>query len=377
VEELRAEQKRISKNYITLDESIKKQNFEKALDIKERIKELESDLSKIENQRNKILLQIPNLPLENIPVGKSDAENIVLKEVGEKPKFDFVPKDHIDLGQIWDLIDFESAAKVTGSNFCYVKNEAVFLELALIFYAFDVLTKSGFIPIITPDLAREQFYRGTGYLPHGPEAQIYEVKDLDLGLIATAEITLAGMHGDAIFEEKSLPKKYVGLSHCFRQEAGAYGKYSKGLYRLHQFTKVEMFVYSHPNDSLKMHDELLSLEEKIWQGLGIPYRVVEMCTGDLGAQAVRKLDLEAWMPGRGDWGEVTSTSNTTDYQARRLNIRFRRSDGSLDFVHTLNGTAIAISRALIAIFENYQQKDGSILIPEVLQKYLPFNRIRE
>ncbi|PIP91973.1 serine--tRNA ligase [Candidatus Wolfebacteria bacterium CG18_big_fil_WC_8_21_14_2_50_39_7] len=365
IDDLRAEQNKFS------DE----RKIEQATKIKDKIQNLESDLKKLEQNRQNILEQLPNLPLDDVPVGKDESENVVIKEVGEKPKFNFQSKDHLELGKSLDLIDFETAVKVSGSNFYYLKNQAVLLELALTNYAFDILTKEGFTPLITPDLARQKFYTGTGYLPQGPEAQTYKIKDSDLGLIATAEITLAGIHSDEILDEKDLPKKYAGFSHCFRLEAGSYGKYSKGLYRIHQFSKIEMYVYCSPEKSEKIHQYLLSLEEKIFQGLGIPYRVVEMCTGDLGAQAAKKYDLEAWMPGRGDWGEITSTSNTTDYQARRLGIRFKRKDGSVEFTYTLNGTAIAISRTIIAILENYQQKDGSVLVPKVLQKYLNFKKI--
>jgi len=365
IDDLRAEQKKLS------DE----RKIQEATKIKDKIQSLEADFKKIEKNREEILYELPNLPLDDVPLGKSEKDNAVLREVGKKPEFNFEPKDHLELGKSLNLIDFETAAKVSGSNFYYLKNQAALLELALINYAFDILMKEGFAPIITPDLARQKFYTGTGYLPQGPEAQTYEIKDSDLGLVATAEITLAGIHSDEILDEKDLPKKYAGFSHCFRLEAGAYGKYSKGLYRIHQFSKVEMYVYCLPEESEKNHQYLLSLEEKIFQDLGIPYRVVEMCTGDLGSQAAKKYDLEAWMPGRGDWGEITSASNTTDYQARRLGIKFRRKDGSIEFVHTLNGTAIAISRTLIAILENYQQKDGSVLVPKVLQKYLNFKKI--
>ena len=365
IDDLRAEQNKFS------DE----RKIEQATKIKDKIQNLESDLKKLEQNRQNILEQLPNLPLDDVPVGKDESENVVIKEVGEKPKFNFQSKDHLELGKSLDLIDFETATKVSGSNLYYLKNQAVLLELALTNYAFDILTKEGFTPLITPDLARQKFYTGTGYLPQGPEAQTYKIKDSDLGLIATAEITLAGIHSDEILDEKDLPKKYAGFSHCFRLEAGSYGKYSKGLYRIHQFSKIEMYVYCSPEKSEKIHQYLLSLEEKIFQGLEIPYRVVEMCTGDLGAQAAKKYDLEAWMPGRGDWGEITSTSNTTDYQARRLGIRFKRKDGSVEFTYTLNGTAIAISRTIIAILENYQQKDGSVLVPKVLQKYLNFKKI--
>jgi len=398
IDDLRAGQKKESKSFAVSKEALlrsgamtrhsaqfkplvsKEALLRAAKEIKAKIQNSEADLKQLEIKREEILEQIPNLPLDDVPVGKDESENVVIREVGEKPKFNFQPKDHLELGKSLDLIDFETGAKVSGSNFYYLKNQAALLELALINYAFDILTKEGFTPMITPDLARQKFYTGTGYLPQGPEAQTYEIKDSDLGLIATAEITLAGIHSDEILDEKDLPKKYAGFSHCFRLEAGSYGKYSKGLYRIHQFSKVEMYVYCLPEESEKTHQYLLSLEEKIFQGLGIPYRVVEMCTGDLGAQAAKKYDLEAWMPGRGDWGEITSTSNTTDYQARRLNIRYRSQKSEvrgqkLEYVHTLNGTAIAISRAIIAILENYQQKDGSILVPKVLQKYLNFKKI--
>jgi seryl-tRNA synthetase len=365
IDDLRAEQNKLS------DE----RKINEATKIKDKIQNLEGDLKKLEQNRQNILEQLPNLPLDDIPVGKDESKNVVIKEVGEKPEFKFQPKDHLELGKALDLIDFETAAKVSGSNFYYLKNQAALLELALTNYAFDILTKEGFTPLITPDLARQKFYTGTGYLPQGPEAQTYEIKDSDLGLIATSEITLAGVHADEILDEKDLPKKYAGFSHCFRLEAGSYGKYSKGLYRIHQFSKVEMYVYCLPEESEKTHQYLLSLEEEIFQGLGIHYRVVEMCAGDLGAQAAKKYDLEAWMPGRDGWGEITSTSNTTDYQARRLNIKYRKKDNTTEYVHTLNGTALAVSRTLIAILENYQQKDGSILVPKVLQKYLNFKKI--
>lgn len=336
---------------------------------KEEIKALESKLSELEAERDKALRAIPGLPDSKAPLGKSEAENVVLREVGKRRKFDFEPKDHLELGESLGIIDFEAGAKVAGSGFYYLKNDGALLELALVQYALDFLRKNGFELWLTPDLAREKFYLGTGYQPRGPEAQTYVISDSDLGLIATAEVTLAGIHAEETLAEESLPRRYAGYSHCFRQEGGAYGKYSKGLYRVHQFTKVEMFVYSRPEDSSRMHEELLKLEEELWQGLEIPYRAVEMCTGDLGAQAARKFDLEAWMPGRKDWGEVTSTSNTTDYQARRLGIRFRGKEGT-KFAHTLNGTAIATSRAIIAILENYQRKDGKVDVPKVLQRYM-------
>ncbi len=370
LEEMRAEHNIASdaiakKSGIERDEAIVKSK-----ELKDRIGHKEFELKTLEDEAGELLRQIPNLPLLEVPPGVSEKDNVVLREVGDKPDFNFEPKDHAVLGVDLGILDFESGSKVAGAGFYYLKNEGVLLELALVHYALDVLRERKFSLWLTPDLAREQFYVGTGYLPRGPEAQIYEIKESDLGLIATAEVTLAAVHADEILAEERLPMRYAGYSHCFRQEAGSYGKYSKGLYRVHQFTKVEMFVFVKPEDSAVIHEELLGIEEAIWQGLAIPYRVVEMCAGDLGAQAARKFDLEAWMPGRGDWGEVTSTSNTTDYQARNLGIRYRKKDGGNEFVHTLNGTAVATSRAIIAILENYQDKDGSVRIPEVLRSYM-------
>src|SRR3989344_7589347 len=330
VEELRHERNEISKNDSP-------ENREKGKEIKEKLKEIEPQLEKAEEQLNTSLQGIPNLPEDNVPEGEGEKDNKVLREWGEPKKFNFTPKDHVELGKELDIIDFEKAAKVSGSDFYYLKNEAVLLELALVNYGIKFLIERGFIPVITPDLAKERYYLGTGYLPKGDEAQIYTVQGHDLGLIATAEVTLAGYHTDETLNKKDLPIKYAGYSHCFRQEAGAYGKYSKGLYRVHQFTKVEMFAYTKKEDSGKMHEKFLELEEEFWTRLGIPYRVLEMCTGDLGSQAARKFDLEACMPGRGDWGEVTSTSNTTDYQARNLSIRYKDGDQT-EYAHMLNGT---------------------------------------
>lgn len=348
---------------------------EKAQVVKERLKLAEDQLKKAEEELKPLLRQLPNLPLPGVPVGKSETENVEVRKWGTPGRFSFTPKDHLELGKSLSILDFEAGAKVAGSQFCYLYNEGALLELSLVHFALDLLRKEGFTPVITPDLAKSDYYLGTGYAPKGDEAQTYEIEGEDLGLIATAEVTLAGKHADEVIPESQLPLKYIGYSHCFRKEAGAYGKYSKGLYRVHQFTKAEIFIYCTPEESEKMHLYLLSLEEQIYQNLEIPYRVVEMCTGDLGAMAARKFDLEAWMPGRGEYGEVTSTSNCTDYQARNLNIRFKRKDGENEFVHMLNGTAIATSRTLIALLENYQQEDGSVLIPKALQKYTSFEAI--
>lgn len=370
VDEMRARQNALSGEIATARKSDRDKNIAESKELKIKLGDVEFELKAIEEEFEELTGKFPNLPLDNVPVGAGERDNVAFREIGERPKFSFETKDHLELGINLGIIDFETGAKVSGSDFYYLKNAGVMLELALVQYALEFLSQKGFSPRITPDLARSKFYLGTGYLPRGPEAQTYMIEDSDLGLIATAEVTLAGIHADEILDNKQLPIYYAGYSHCFRRESGSYGKYSKGLYRVHQFTKVEMFVYCRPEDSPKIHEDLLGYEEKLWQGLGIPYRVVEMCAGDLGAQAARKFDLEAWMPGRKDWGEVTSTSNTTDYQARRLGIKYRDADGKIKFVHTLNGTAIAVSRAIIAILENYQQEDGSVEIPEVLQKYM-------
>ncbi|MEK7174793.1 MAG: serine--tRNA ligase, partial [Patescibacteria group bacterium] len=375
--------RRQAKTVAALGKDSSETEKEKGRALKDKIKIKEKELAVVADDFDLKFSEIPNPAWEDVPNGIGENENKELKMVGEKPKFDFEPKDHLELAERLKLIDFETGAKVAGSQFYYLKNEGALLELALIHYALDILVEEGFNVIFTPDLAKSRFYLGTGYLPKGDEAQIYEIKDSDLGLIATAEVALAGYHADEVLDASNLPLKYAGLSHCFRREAGAYGKYSKGLYRVHQFTKVEMFCYTLPEKSSDMHHELLRIEEKIFQGLGLTYRVLEMCAGDLGSQAVKKYDLEAWMPGRGgstgspqgDWGEITSTSNTTDYQSRNLNIKYRLSNGETGFAHTLNGTALATSRAIIALLENYQKEDGSIQIPKVLYKYLSFKTI--
>ncbi|MBI3397375.1 serine--tRNA ligase [Candidatus Woesebacteria bacterium] len=353
----------------------KKEVSEEGKKIKEELKVKDPELKKLDEELLVALNAVPNLPLDKVPVGKSEKDNVEVKRWGEPRKFGFEPEDHLDLGKNLGILDFETGAKVTGSQFYYLYGDGALLELALVQFAFEKLSKEGFLPVITPDLAKSRYYLGTGYQPKGSEAQIYEINGEDLGLIATAEVTLAGKHADEIIPEENLPLKYIGYSHCFRQEAGAYGKYSKGLYRVHQFTKAEMFIYCTPQDSEKYHELMLKMEEEIYQGLGLPYRVLEMCTGDLGAMAARKFDVEVWLPSRGEYGEVTSTSNCTGYQARNLNIKYRKISGETDFVHMLNGTAIATSRTPLAILENYQNEDGSVTIPEVLRKWIGKNKI--
>ena len=338
--------------------------------MKEAIPERETELQMVERRLREEMLKIPNMTHPNSPIGKDDTENVELKRVGEIPTFDFEPRDHVELGEALGIIDFEAGTKVAGSKFYFLRADAVLLELGLVRYALDMLIERGYEPTITPDLARDEALVGTGFIPRGPETQIYSIEDSDLSLVATAEITLAGSLAGDILNEERLPVRLAGLSHCFRTEAGSHGRASRGLYRVHQFTKVEMFGFTTPEQSDAMHEEMLGIEEEIFQGLGIPYRVVDICTGDLGGAAYRKYDLEAWMPGRDAYGEITSTSNTTDYQARRLQIRYRKDAGRPQLLHTLNGTAVAVSRALIPILENYQQEDGSIIVPEALVPYI-------
>ncbi len=340
----------------------------------------EAALNDLTGQADDVLRAIPNLTHPDAPVGAEQDSREVRRGTTSNPQFSFKPLDHVQLGQQLDLMDFEAGAKVTGHGFYFLKNDAVLLELALQRYALDLLIPEGFTPTITPDLARNEILQGIGFTPRGPETQIYSVADSDLSLVATAEITLGGLLADAILEEEQLPLKYCGISHCYRTEAGAHGRATRGLYRVHQFTKVEMFAFTRPEESDAMLEYLCALECRLFDGLGIPFRVIDTASGDLGGPAYRKYDLEAWMPGRGEageFGEVTSTSNCTDYQARRLGIRFRRKgEKGTHFVHTLNGTAVAISRALIAILENYQQPDGSIVVPEPLRRWLGKDVIR-
>ncbi len=347
--------------------------------LKDEVSILEEKAREIEVELEAALRQLPNFLHPETPRGNEEDWKL-LSTSGEPRSFDFPAKDHLDLASDLDLVDFESAAKVSGQKFYYLKREAVLLELALQRFALDQLLPKGFIPILTPDLARPEVIEGLGFNPRGKESQIYSVADHDLCLIGTAEITLGGMYADTIFAEDELPLRLVGISHCFRTEAGAHGRESKGLYRVHQFTKIEMFVFCRPEDSEAQHAELLGHEREIFDALEIPYRVIDVASADLGAPAYRKFDLEAWMPGRGadgDWGEITSASNCTDYQARRLKIRFRRAGDKKknEFVHTLNGTAVSNARAIVAILENHQQKDGSITIPKALVPYMGCDRI--
>lgn len=365
-----------------LDPETRQKYIDEGKSLKEQIAKVESQLKETEEKLDEVGRQIPNMAHPETPIGKLDTENLEVKKVGTPRKFGFKAKSHVEIMEALDLIDFERATKVSGPKFYYLKNEAVFLEQALIMYAMNILRKHGFTTFITPDVAKEEILKGIGFNPRGNESNVYAIEEEGTCLVATAEITLGGYHSGEILDKAKLPLMYCGLSHCFRREAGAAGQFSKGLYRVHQFDKVEMFVYSTPEQSDELHEKLRQIEEEIFTGLGIPFHVVDTCTGDLGAPAYRKWDLEAWMPGRadeahpeGDYGEVTSTSNCTDFQARRLNVKYRDDDGKNKYVHMLNGTAIAVGRAMLALIENYQNEDGSVTIPEVLVPLCGFDKI--
>jgi len=340
----------------------------------------QAEHDRLDAEIREIQASIPNMSHPDAPVGADDKANLELRR-GKFParEFDFEPLDHVALGERLDLLDLEGGARTTGHGFYFFRNEAVLLELALQRYAIDLLIEEGFTPTVTPDLARDEIVQGTGYIPRGPETQIYSIENTDLCLVATAEITLGGLYAGQTVDAGQLPIKLCGISHCYRTEAGAHGRAARGIFRVHQFTKIEMFTFTHPDQSDAMLDHICDIECRLFDGLEIPYRVVDTATGDLGGPAYRKFDLEAWMPGRGDggaWGEVTSASNCTDYQARRLNARFKtKGQKGTQFVHTLNGTAIAVSRAMIALLENHQQADGSVVVPEALRKWAGVDRI--
>jgi len=346
--------------------------------LKEKLQILEADYDEVKSKWEAMLHGIPNLTHPDVPEGESDKDNVELKVVGEVPSFDFEAKDHMALAAPRGLVDFERGAKVTGSKFYFLKNQLAILEQSMLRYAIDFAMGEGFEFVKTPDLAKEEILVAKGFMPRGPEDQVYFVEGQDMALIGTSEITVLGYHSGEVLPAENLPKKYCAFSHCFRTEAGSYGKESAGLYRVHQFSKVEMFGFSRPDQSEAMHTELLRVQEAFWSSLGIPYRVVDCVTGDLGGSDYRRFDIEAWIPTRGengDWGEVTSTSNCLDYQARGLNIKYLSKENERGLVHTLNGTVVATPRALIPIMENFQQADGSIMIPEVLRKYTGFDRI--
>ena len=356
-------------------EASAKKDVESGKKIKNKLNKQESAFRGVEQEFQEYLERVPNLLSNEVPDGKSEADNVEVRSWGKKTKFDFKPKDHVQIGKRLGIIDEERAAKVSGHGFYFLKDEGALLELALINWATHLLVRKGYMPIITPELVRKRFVEGTGYLPRREQSDIYKIEGENLYLSATAEIPLAGLHADEVLVEEDLPLNYVGFSSSFRREAGSYGKFTKGIFRVHQFDKLEIFKIVKPEDSDAAFKEIISLEEEIFQALKIPYRIVNICSGEMSAAAYLKYDLEYWSPVDNTYREFTSASNTTDYQSRRLNIKYRKKDGSNSFTHTLNGTAVAISRTIIAILENFQQKNGTVKVPEVLRDFLGKNTL--
>ncbi|MBQ7324400.1 MAG: serine--tRNA ligase [Clostridia bacterium] len=341
--------------------------------LKKQLQAASEGLEPAETNYTELMYTVPNMMAEDTPIGKNDELNVEVDRFMEPTQFSFRPLDHIELGKRLDLIDFESGAKVAGPKFYYLKNELVLLDLAIQTYCFNKLIAKGFTPLVTPDMAKTDILRGSGFNPRGGERNIYNIEGMDLNMIATAEITIGGMLAGRSFKEEELPMKFCALSHCFRTEAGAAGRAGYGLYRVHQFTKIEMYQFTTNEGGEDALQELLAIEKEIFSELKIPYRVIRICSGDMGAPAYKKYDIEAWMPGKGEggeYGEVTSVGNFTNYQSRRLNIKYVDKEGKKQFINTLNGTASATGRTMLAIMENYQQEDGSILIPDVLVPYM-------
>ncbi len=376
MDDLKAEQNKISKKISEIKSPVRDLVSE-SKKIKEKIKELEPNLQNTEKAWKEIFLIIPNLPADDVKIGKDENDNEIIKKWGKTPLFSArggQPKDYMELGKNLDLIDTERAAKISGTRFGFIKNQAAILEFALTRFAFDILQKEGFAPILPPAMVKKEIMEASGHLmPWDIDERYYLPKD-EMLLVGTSEQSVVPYFMNETLEEKDLPKRFVAFSTCFRREAGSYGKDTKGILRVHQFDKVEMVSFTLPEKSDEEHEFLLKMEEKLMQSLKLPYQVVKMCTGDLGASAARKYDIEAWIPSENKYRETHSTSNCTDYQTRRLNIRLKRK-GGLEFLHALNGTAIAAGRMLIAIMENYQQKNGTILVPKALQKYCNFKKI--
>lgn len=373
VEDLRADQNRASKAIGKADPAERPAAIAAAKELSDSLKELEPELERLEESLNATAAALPNLPHESVPDGLTEDDNVVEREVGDKPGFDFEPKEHVELAEALGIIDSERAAKTSGSRFVYLTGKGVILELALVRFAIDFLTDRGFTPVVPPVLVREQAMYGTGFLP-AEEHEYYRVERDDLYLVGTSEVALAGMHADEVLASDDLPVRYAGFSPCFRREAGTYGKDTKGLIRVHQFDKVEQFSFTRPEDSWDEFATIRANQERILQALEIPYRVLVMCAGDLGASAAKKVDNEAWLPGAQRYLELTSATNATDYQSRRLGVRFRRPEGT-HLVHTLNGTACAVGRTIVALLENHQRADGSVAIPEALRAYTGFETL--
>jgi seryl-tRNA synthetase len=371
-ETLRAKQKELGKSIPTLEGDARVEAIAEASDLAEAYKAALAEAEILDSEFEASWVGLPNLTDPTAADGMSEEDNVEVRTWGRPTEAEWM-RDHVELGEQHGFLDIERAAKVSGSRFGYLLGPMVRLELALVQWALDTLEPHGFVPVAPPVLVREQALFGTGFFP-GDREQVYSIDADELYLVGTSEVSLAAMHADEILDGDSLPMRYVGFSTCFRREAGTYGKDTRGIFRVHQFDKVEMFSFCHPDDSPAEHDFLLAREEELAQGLGLPYRVVNVASGDLGSSASKKYDIEAWFPGQQRYREITSTSNTTDFQSRRLRIRFRSDEGN-QLVHTLNGTAVAVGRWLIAIVENYQEPDGSIVVPEALRAYAGFDRI--
>jgi seryl-tRNA synthetase len=371
VENAQAERKTLSKQ---IGEA--KQRGEEAEDLvaevqrlKETIESGKAELERVEAELEKVATALPNLPDPDAPDGMTEEDAVTIREVGEPPSFDFEPRDHLEIGTELDLIDMEAGARVSGSRFAYLKGDLVLLELALVRYAIELVRGEGHEPVVPPVLVREEALVGTGFLP-GDRDQIYEVPKDELFLVGTSEVPLAALHADQILDAADLPLRYAAFSTCFRREAGAAGRDTRGIFRVHQFDKVEMFSFVEPAESAAEHERLLAIEERILAELEIPYRVVNVAAGDLGAPAAKKYDCEAWIPSQQRYRELTSCSNTTDYQARRLSCRYRPADNeAIQAVHTLNGTAVAVGRTMIALIENRQDREGGFTLPNILYRY--------
>jgi seryl-tRNA synthetase len=375
VEELRAAQNRASKRIGGAEGEEKRRLIDEVSAVSAEIKQLEPQLTEAEERLTALLARVPNVPHESAPDGFTDEDAVEVRRSGEPPAFDFEPKEHAELGELLGILDTERGARTSGSRFVYLLGDVVHVQFALVRHALDVLEERGFTPVIPPVLVREEAMYGTGFLPTD-EVNIYVTTEDQLYLAGTSEVPLAAFHMSEILDEGDLPKLYAGYSTCFRREAGSYGKDLGGMFRVHQFDKVEMFAFATPETSWDVHERMVSIEEEIVGSLELPYRVVNVAAGDLGGAAAKKYDIEVWLPGQRRYRELTSCSNCTDYQARRLQTRVRRSTGALEVLHTLNGTATAIGRTLIAILENHQQADRTVVLPKALHAHLP-ERLRE
>jgi seryl-tRNA synthetase len=375
VEELRAEQNRLGKAIGGAQDEEKQRLIAEVGAVSARVKALEPELAEADAALSELLATTPNVPHESAPDGFTDEDAVEIRSHGEPPVFAFEPKDHAALGEALGMLDTERGARASGSRFVYLLGDIVHVQFALVRHALDVLTARGFLPVIPPVLVREESMYGSGFLPTD-EANIYVTTPDELYLVGTSEVPLAAFHMDEILDEDALPIRYAGYSTCFRREAGTYGKDLGGMFRVHQFDKVEMFSYSAPEASWDEHEMMVGVEEEIIGGLDLPYRVVNIAAGDLGSAAAKKYDIEVWLPGQGRYRELTSCSNYLDYGARRAQTRVRRRSGDIEVLHTLNGTATAVGRTLIAILENFQQADGSVVLPKALHPHLP-ERVRE